>query len=224
MILYHGSNIEISQIDIDKGRKGKDFGKGFYLSEDIKQAEKMASLTTFRQGKGVPVVSKFMFDESILNGKSDIKIKQFGGYTIEWAEFILLNRNNNTNIQAHDYDIVIGPIADDTVGLQLRRFIQGYINISQLVNELSYIRPTIQYFFGTPAMNKEKQFLVESLGKELIEMLMSDYGWDLQKSMDVLYSSETFAKLEDERSGLYYQGAIYVYSFLKQEIEKGTID
>jgi hypothetical protein len=121
------------------------------LSEDIKQAEKMASLTTFRQGKGVPVVSKFMFDESILNGKSDIKIKQFGGYTIEWAEFILLNRNNNTNIQAHDYDIVIGPIADDTVGLQLRRFIQGYINISQLVNELSYIRPTIQYFFGTPA-------------------------------------------------------------------------
>ena len=73
-------------------------------------------------------------------------------------------------------------------------------------------------------MNKEKQFLVESLGKELIEMLMIDYGWDLQKSMDVLYSSETFAKLEDERSGLYYQGAIYVYSFLKQEIEKGTID
>ena len=65
------------------------------------------------------------------------QIKQFGGYTIEWAEFILLNRNNNTNIQAHDYDIVIGPIADDTVGLQLRRFIQGYINISQLVNELS---------------------------------------------------------------------------------------
>ena len=72
-------------------------------------------------------------------------------------------------------------------------------------------------------MNKEKQFLVESLGKELIEMLMSDYGWDLQKSMDVLYSSETFAKLEDERSGLYYQGAIYVYSFLKQEIEKDGV-
>lgn len=42
--------------------------------------------------------------------------------------------------------------------------------------------------------------------------------------MDILYSSETFAKLEDEHSGLYYQGAIYVYSFLKQEIEKGIID
>lgn len=150
MILYHGSNIEISQIDIDKGRKGKDFGKGFYLSADIEQAQKMASLTTFRQGKGNPIVSEFVFDEFVLNGNSDIKIKQFDGYTIEWAEFILLNRNNNTNNQAHNYDIVIGPIADDTVGLQLRRFIQGYIDISQLVNELSYIRPTIQYFFGTP--------------------------------------------------------------------------
>ena len=114
---------------------GLDFLEEFYDIEHTFSIEE--AVDDFRQGKGVPVVSKFMFDESILNGKSDIKIKQFGGYTIEWAEFILLNRNNNTNIQAHDYDIVIGPIADDTVGLQLRRFIQGYINISQLVNELS---------------------------------------------------------------------------------------
>lgn len=73
-------------------------------------------------------------------------------------------------------------------------------------------------------MRKDKQFLVESLVKELIEMIMKDYGWNMQKSMDVVYSSETFAKLEDERSGLYYQGAVYVYSFLKQEIETGVID
>lgn len=73
-------------------------------------------------------------------------------------------------------------------------------------------------------MRKYKQFLVESLVKELIEMLIKDYGWNMQKSMDVVYSSETFAKLEDERSGLYYQGAVYVYSFLKQEIETGVID
>lgn len=73
-------------------------------------------------------------------------------------------------------------------------------------------------------MRKDKQFLVESLAKELIEMLMKDYEWSMQKSMDVVYSSETFAKLEDERSGLYYQGAVYVYSFLKQEIETGVID
>ena len=82
-----------------------------------------------------------------------------------------------------------------------------------------------QSFDGHSAVFCFKTDTVTSKGHDgRIEMLMSDYGWDLQKSMDVLYSSETFAKLEDERSGLYYQGAIYVYSFLKQEIEKGTID
>ena len=149
MILYHGSNIEISQIDIDKGRKGKDFGKGFYLSEDIKQAEKMASLTTFRQGKGVPVVSKFMFDESILNGKSDIKIKQFGGYTIEWAEFILLNRNNNTNIQAHDYDIVIGAMADDQIYNYISDYMDGVITREQFWILAKFKYPTHQIVFCT---------------------------------------------------------------------------
>ncbi len=55
-----------------------------------------------------------------------------------------------TDVPAHPYDIVIGPIADDAVGAQLRRFTLGYIDISQLVRELSYIKgPTIQYFFGT---------------------------------------------------------------------------
>jgi hypothetical protein len=148
MILYHGSNMEIAEIDIRKGKRGKDFGKGFYLSDTIEQAEQMARLTTFRQGNGSPIVTSFEYLEPTV--VDDIKIKHFQGYTEEWAKFILLNRNNKTDIQAHDYDIVIGPIADDTVGLQLRRFIQGYINLPQLVNELSYFRPTIQYFFGTP--------------------------------------------------------------------------
>lgn len=43
MRLYHGSNIEISNIDLNKCRPYKDFGKGFYLTEIRDQAEKMAS-------------------------------------------------------------------------------------------------------------------------------------------------------------------------------------
>ena len=42
MILYHGSNVEIRQIDLNKSARGQDFGTGFYLSEDEKQAEEMA--------------------------------------------------------------------------------------------------------------------------------------------------------------------------------------
>ena len=50
---------------------------------------------------------------------------------------------------AHSYDIVVGPIADDTVGLQMRRLMQGYIDIERMVEELRFHKPAIQYFFGT---------------------------------------------------------------------------
>ena len=149
MILYHGSNQPINTIDLDKSKKGKDFGKGFYLSKDRPQAEKMAELTTFKSGYGKPIVTTFEFDERLLSSL-ELNVKIFDGYTEEWANFIVLNRNNVNDIPAHPYDIVVGPIADDAVGAQLRRFMLRYIDINQLVKELSYIKgPTIQYFFGT---------------------------------------------------------------------------
>ena len=49
----------------------------------------------------------------------------------------------------HHYDIVIGPIANDTVGLQMRRFMQGYIDMERMLDELRFHKPAIQYFFGT---------------------------------------------------------------------------
>ncbi|MBO7440864.1 MAG: DUF3990 domain-containing protein, partial [Bacteroidales bacterium] len=42
MILYHGSNTEIEQIDLQKSKPFKDFGKAFYLSANRKQAKEMA--------------------------------------------------------------------------------------------------------------------------------------------------------------------------------------
>lgn len=70
-------------------------------------------------------------------------------------------------------------------------------------------------------MSNDVRFLVECLAKELIEMLMQDYRWDINKAMDVLYSSDTYSMLENPQSGLYYQGAVYVYCFLKEEVETG---
>ena len=149
MKLYHGSNIFIDSIDLTKGKKGKDFGVGFYLSDNKDQAFEMAKTTVFRTGKGEPIITEFWFDETLLNDKTSLNIKVFDGYTEEWAEFIQKNRSNKSDIPIHDYDIVIGPIADDAVGVQIRRYIQGYISVSQLAKELTYIHPTIQYFFGT---------------------------------------------------------------------------
>lgn len=149
MILYHGSNVLIEAINLEKSKKAKDFGQGFYLSKEKDQAQKMAELTTFRQGKGVPTVTAFEVNDSIFDDDS-LKVKIFEHYSEEWAEFVLLNRKNISSQQAHPYDVVVGPIADDVVGVQIRRFTLGYINSHQLMEELSYIKgPTMQYFFGT---------------------------------------------------------------------------
>ncbi len=148
--LYHGSNVGIQEINLTLSRKGKDFGRGFYLNRNRQQALDMAVRTVQREVNGTPTVSVFLFDESLLHAESDLKIKVFEDYTVEWAEFILKNRNNNTDGQAHSYDIVVGPIANDTVGVQIRRFIKGYIPIERLIEELRFTGDhAIQYFFGT---------------------------------------------------------------------------
>ena len=72
-------------------------------------------------------------------------------------------------------------------------------------------------------MTPDIQFQIECLTAELIEMLMAEYGWDIHRALDELYSSATFAKLNEPQCGLYYQGAVYIFQFLKAEIETGKI-
>ena len=58
MILYHGSNISIDKIDLEMSKPNKDFGKGFYLSEDETQAIEMAKFKSAWLG-GEAVITRF---------------------------------------------------------------------------------------------------------------------------------------------------------------------
>ena len=110
----------------------------------------MAVRTTQRLKEGEPILNTYLFDDSLIKtGHSPLSIKVFEEYSVEWAEFILKNRKNLSDKPVHSYDIVVGPIANDTVGLQMRRFMQGYISVERMIEELKFSRPTIQYFFGT---------------------------------------------------------------------------
>lgn len=150
MILYHGSNVEIERIDLTCSKKGKDFGCGFYLNANLQQALDMAVRTANRMMTGTPVVNMYAFDDSILNNPNDLNIKVFDDYSVEWADFVLMNRGNKDDVPLHSYDIVIGPIANDTVGVQIRRYIMGYISIEHLIEELRFKgNHAVQYYFGT---------------------------------------------------------------------------
>ncbi len=148
--LYHGSNVAIEQIDLSRSKRGKDFGQGFYLNVNPDQAMEMADRTTRFLNEGTPTLSCFEFDKDVAT-KNGLRIKIFPDYSEEWAEFVVMNRKNNSEVPVHPYDIVIGPIADDTVGVQIRRFILGYLSASALVEELRFKGDyAVQYFFGTP--------------------------------------------------------------------------
>lgn len=146
MRLYHGSNVKIDTIEPLRGKKGKDFGRGFYLSAIFEQAYRMAELTVAKTGEGEPVVTEFEFDESKVDG---LRVKRFEAYDKDWAEFIIMNRNNRSEKQAHDYDIVYGPIADDTVGATISLFQRHYISLDELIKRLQFVKPKYQYFFAS---------------------------------------------------------------------------
>ena len=162
MILYHGSNIEIEEIDLNKCKKYKDFGQGFYCTSIKQQAKFMAVRTTKREKSGEPCVSEFELNEKIFEDK-DIKIKKFDKPSKEWAEFILNNRDKNfkdiSSLKCNfdnKYDLVIGPVADDDIIVLFRTFVQGLINIDTLIKELTCKELTDQYSFHT---NKALKYL-----------------------------------------------------------------
>lgn len=151
MILYHGTNETFSSIDLSKSRIGKDFGIGFYLTSDKSVAQRQAERKLMQWGKGEARVFAYKWEEE---KTSDLSIMQFDKYSVEWANFILQNRQNRTNQNRHQYDIVVGPIADDTIGFQIRRFQDGIISIEQFLEKIKYHTVTMQYLFATERATK----------------------------------------------------------------------
>ena len=108
----------------------------------------MAVRRTRLVGEGSPVVLSYEFDEKLLtNGK--LKVFRFDKPNREWALFILNNRMASETGYQHDYDVVIGPVADDGVVFQLNLFMNHAISEEQLVGQLTYRKLNRQYFFGT---------------------------------------------------------------------------
>ncbi len=147
MILYHGTNADFGEIDLAKSKPNKDFGQGFYLSREYAQAMDMAKTKVEQLESGFPIVLTFEADDAAM---AELKVLRFDEYSEEWAKFILLNRNNASRQAAHDYDIVIGSIANDRVGVQLWKYESHTIDLPTLVHNLRNMRGiTFQYYFGT---------------------------------------------------------------------------
>ena len=147
MILFHGTNADIETVDLSRSLNHKDFGKGFYLTDSRETAIRMAiKKTRLFGGKATLII--YEFDESALH--SDLKVKVFPEKaTVEWFLFVDANRDRENQLPIHDYDIIIGPIADDGVVVQITNYRQNIFTAEQAAIGLQDKFLDQQYYFGT---------------------------------------------------------------------------
>ncbi len=147
MILYHGTNEDIETIDLTKGLRHKDFGKGFYVTPDKATAIRMAKKKARLFG-GTATLITYEMDDSVF--QSDLKIKVFPEKAcVEWLLFVDANRDRKNETPIHDFDIVIGPIANDGVVLQLTNYREGIYTPEEVARLLQDRYLDQQYYFGT---------------------------------------------------------------------------
>lgn len=123
MILYHGSNVEVQEPHIVRSQRLLDFGTAFYLTSDFDQARKWAVRTAARRETGTPLVSVFQLDEPF---PENLKVLRFKNAGKQWLRYISSNRTER--YIRDDYDLVIGPVADDQAIRTVNNYLKGYFS------------------------------------------------------------------------------------------------
>jgi hypothetical protein len=223
MQVYHGSYKAIVEIDLSQSRDNRDFGKGFYVTSIRSQAEYWAiRMGRIHDTQGV--VTEFTFYENAFT-HWDIKTLRFGGYTEEWLDFVVLNRDPQSPTPAHDYDIVEGPVANDNVADRITDYLDGIITKTDFLKELSWHKPTHQICFCTlkslqMIVPVERKFLsnIKHIIRPLVEKLVTEYGMKKSTATDFIYNSETFIQLSDESTAFYKKTWSEIYELLLKEL------
>ena len=149
MLVYHGTNADIEEIDLRKGSRFKDFGQGFYVTPDLETAQRMARKKAKLFGGSPTVLVYEFYDEKI--DETGLKMKSFPEKaTPEWIMFIDRNRDKRQSHPSHDYDIVVGPIADDGVVVQLTNYRNEILTPEDAARSLQDKYLDQQIYFGTP--------------------------------------------------------------------------
>ncbi len=144
MEIYHGGYCAIQIPEIIPGKYTKDFGNGFYCTELKEQAVRWA------RRYDTPVVS--MYDFKI---EPDLNLLHFTEMTEEWLDFIVNCRNKID----HNYDIVMGAMANDQVYNYISDYISGILTKEQFWVLAKFKYPTHQINFCTPEALKCLSFI-----------------------------------------------------------------
>lgn len=136
MSLFHGSYTSVEVISLDKCTRGKDFGKGFYLTSDLDQAKNFikTSLKKAQRMGYAPMSQNHGFVSSYrVNLDEGVKIHVFDRADKEWLWFISQNRRmhlaellqDKVDPSIYSSDIIVGKIANDTTNPVITAYLNG---------------------------------------------------------------------------------------------------
>lgn len=154
MRLYHGSNVEVRNPSLRYGRNKTDFGKGFYTTTQKEQAEKWTEIKLDRAKTGKKIVSVYEVDDALL-ANSELRIREFHGVDAAWLDFVVGCRKG----QVHDYDLVLGPVANDKVYTTVNLFESGVLSAEAAILQLKAYKTYDQLSFHTDKVIKTLNFL-----------------------------------------------------------------
>lgn len=139
--LYHGSNVTVEIPKILPKLRALDFGGGFYLTSSYAQAERWAKVIFKRRQEGQPIVNIYTFDDERAIA---MNVLQFKDANADWLEFVV---NNRKALKVFDYDIVIGPVANDATLPVIDDYMDGRYTQEEAVRRLLPQNLTDQYAF-----------------------------------------------------------------------------
>ena len=145
IVLYQGSKECVENPKIIISKYNKDFYFGFYCTLIEEQAFRWATRIT-----GSGIINKYEYTPDI-----DLKILSFPEMTEEWLDFIAACRNG----VSHNYDIVEGPMADDTIFNYVEDFLDGRITREAFWELAKFKHPTHQICFNTEQALKTLKFI-----------------------------------------------------------------
>jgi len=142
MLVYHGSTFKVEQPNLEVLNHRTDFGKGFYTTSDYNQAERWAKIKRKRLHANSSYINVYEYIEN-----NNLNILDFKKTTEEWLKFVFKNRESN--ILAHKYDIVKGPVANDNLYFTLSSYEKGAYDFEETIKRLKAYTLVNQLSFHT---------------------------------------------------------------------------
>lgn len=132
MILYHGSNLTVSEPKLVVQNRFLDFGYGFYTTTNKVQAIGFADKVTKRRKEGIPTVSIYEIDEE--KAFAECSVLRFDAPDEAWLDFVSDNRAGNYS--GKSYDFIYGPVANDDVYTTFTLYTAGVLTKEQTIEAL----------------------------------------------------------------------------------------